>query len=90
MKTHRLVHITDVEPLEGRRLKLSFDDGSSGVVDLAPLLKGPVFEEIRERDDVFRQVGIDPVARTIVWPNGADLDPCVLHDLAVGESSAAS
>jgi hypothetical protein len=27
----------------------------------------------------FRQVRVDPELRTIVWPNGFDLDPDVLH-----------
>jgi Protein of unknown function (DUF2442) len=28
---------------------------------------------------VFRQVRVDPDLRTIVWPNGFDLDPEVLY-----------
>lgn len=90
MKTHRLVHITEATPLEGRRIRLASDDGSSGEVDLAPLLKGSVFEDVRTNDEIFRAVTIDPVARTIVWPNGADLDPCVLHDLAAEKPTAVS
>ena len=29
---------------------------------------------------VFNQVRIDPEVRTLVWPNGADFDPAMLHD----------
>ena len=29
--------------------------------------------------DYFAQVRVDPEAGTIVWPNGVDLDPQVLH-----------
>jgi hypothetical protein len=29
--------------------------------------------------DYFAQVQVDPEAGTIVWPNGVDLDPLVLH-----------
>jgi len=29
--------------------------------------------------DCFRRVRVDPELRTIVWPNGFDLDPDVLH-----------
>jgi hypothetical protein len=29
---------------------------------------------------VFDQVRLDPEARTLVWPNGADFDPAMLHD----------
>jgi hypothetical protein len=28
---------------------------------------------------VFSLVAVDPVAGTVVWPNGVDLDPDVLH-----------
>ncbi len=58
---------------------MRFSDGSERTVDLAPFLWGPVFEEIAADHEVFRRVRVDPEARTIVWPNGADLDPDVLH-----------
>jgi len=28
----------------------------------------------------FNRVVIDPEVHTIVWPNGADFDPAILHD----------
>ena len=28
---------------------------------------------------LFRQVTLDPIARTLVWPNGADFDPETLR-----------
>ncbi|WP_242647915.1 DUF2442 domain-containing protein [Candidatus Desulforudis audaxviator] len=31
----------------------------------------------------FRQVKVDPGAGTVVWPNGADLDPDVLYARSV-------
>ena len=37
-------------------------------------------------DEVFAGVAVDPVAGTISWPNGIDLDPDVLH----GDDASAS
>jgi len=74
-----MVDITDVEVLHARVVHLRFSDGSDRVVDLAPLLWGPVFEDIARDDELFAQVDVDHDIGTIVWPNGADLDPDVLH-----------
>jgi hypothetical protein len=74
-----VVDVTQVEVVEERIVRLTFSDGSERVVDLMPLLWGPVFEEIARDDDLFAQVRVDPDIGTIAWPNGADLDPDVLH-----------
>lgn len=60
-------------------LRLIFDDGVEGTVDLGDELSGPVFEALRD-PDYFRRVTVDPEIGTVVWPNGADLAPEVLHD----------
>lgn len=74
-----MVDVTKVEVVRERIVRLTFSDRSERVVDLAPLLWGPVFEAIRRDDDLFAEVGVDPDTGTIAWPNGADLDPDVLH-----------
>ena len=74
-----MLDITAVEVVEGRTVRLTFSDGSERTVDLTPFLWGPVFERIARDDEYFRQVRVDPEIGTIVWPNGADLDPDVLH-----------
>jgi hypothetical protein len=68
-----------VEPLGGFVLRLSFDDGSEREIDLEAELWGPVFEPLRANPELFRQVSVDQELGTIVWPNGADMDPDVLH-----------
>lgn len=57
---------------------LGFSDGSSRDVDLTGDLHGPVFEPLAD-PDFFAQVRVDDELGTVVWPNGADLDPLVLH-----------
>ena len=77
-----MIRIRAVRPLTGYQVELLFTDGSQRVVDLGPRLRGPVFEPLKENPALFRQVRVDPELGTIVWPNGADLDPDVLY--AVG------
>jgi hypothetical protein len=74
-----LVRIRGVSPMEGFSVRLAFTDGSARVVDLAPYLRGPVFEPLVADPDLFRQVRVDSELGTIVWPNGADIDPDVLY-----------
>jgi hypothetical protein len=76
----RIVRIHSVEPLGGFVLRLSFDDGTVREVDLDAELWGPMFEPLRDDPQLFRQVRVDEELGTIVWPNGADLDPDVLYD----------
>lgn len=72
----RLLRIRAVTPLEGFCLQLTLTDGAVVDRDLTDLLVGPVFEPLRNDIGKFRQVVVE--AGTIVWPNGADLDPDVL------------
>ena len=71
--------VRSVESLDGFVLRLSFDDGTEREVDLEGELWGAVFEPLRESRELFRQVSVDLELGTIVWPNGADMDPDVLH-----------
>jgi hypothetical protein len=84
-----LARVTAVEPLEGFRLRLTFTDGLAREVDLSGDLWGPMAEPLQD-PDYFRQVCVDPELGTVVWPNGYDLDPDVLHGdhEPVGRSAA--
>lgn len=73
-----LARITAVEPLEGFRLRLTFTDGLVREVDLSGDLWGPMAEPLQD-PAYFRQVSVDAELGTVVWPNGYDLDPDVLH-----------
>jgi hypothetical protein len=82
-----MIRIRGVEALDGFRVRLSLTDGSTREVDLGPFLNGPVFEPIRNDPAVFRSVRVDSELGTIVWPNGADIDPDVL---VLGRTPAAT
>jgi Protein of unknown function (DUF2442) len=72
------VRVTSVQVRDHYRLGIGFSDGSSRDVDLTGELRGPVFEPLAD-PDFFAQVRVDYELGTVVWPNGADLDPLVLH-----------
>jgi hypothetical protein len=72
------IRVKTVEPVRGYVLRLVFSDGTKRHVDLEPDLWGPMFEPLRDRE-LFRRVAVDNGLGTIVWPNGADMDPDGLH-----------
>lgn len=73
----RLVDIVKVEPLDGFKARIEFEDGAKKVVDLEKYLHGPIFEPIRRDPAFFRSMSI--VDGTITWPNEADIDSEVLY-----------
>lgn len=75
------VRITDVAPLDGHWLRLSFADGAIHDVDLGDLLaEGGIFAPIYTDRALFEAVVVDEFD-TIVWPGEVDLDPWVLRGL---------
>ena len=75
----RLVRILAVKPLEGFTVRLSFTDGTQKEIDLEPYLRGPIFQQLRDDPRLFAAVRVDPRFGTIIWDNGADIDPDVLY-----------
>jgi hypothetical protein len=55
-------------------LRIAYEDGISGELDLAGELDGEVVEPLRDIE-FFKRVRVDPSVHTIVWPNGADFAP---------------
>jgi hypothetical protein len=80
--TPRIVGVRVTGPFQ---LSLDFTDGSTGSVDLTPLIGGRVgvFTPLQD-PTFFARVPVDVDAGTIVWPNGVDLDPDMLYDAAHG------
>ncbi len=75
--------ITQVRVVGSFRVALTFTDGTQGVADIGPWIAGRsgVFRALRDRA-FFERVIVDAEAGTLVWPNGADLDPDMLYEAA--------
>ncbi len=75
-----ILHILNAKLAGPTSLTVRFSDGCDATVDLRPLLDGPVFEPLLD-PPVFAQFTLDPVCKTICWPNGADLAPEAIRSL---------
>lgn len=87
-ETHCPVGVTPVAPwrlaalliLPDYRLAVTFQDGTTGVVDLSAVMSGSelgIYEPLKD-PRYFAQARIE--LGTVTWPNGADLDPAWMHD----------
>ncbi len=74
-----MVRVQDVKLLQGYKVCLYFTDGSHRDVDLERYLHGPIFEPMKNDPNLFRSIRVDQELGTIVWDNGADIDPDVLY-----------
>lgn len=79
MVKHPVHRVSEVEVTGPYEIRVGFEDGTMQEIDLEPVLEGEIYRPLRD-PDFFRQVSLDAEVRTIVWPNGADFDPSILHD----------
>ena len=84
-----LVDVTEVRPLPGHRLELTFEDGVRGIVEVARLVSftgvfAPLADELE-----FARATLDPELGTVAWPGGADLAPETLYDAVRGRVAQA-
>jgi hypothetical protein len=82
-----ILRVLEAEVCGKMRLRLTFNDGTRRVVDLEPILQGPIFEPLHDRE-YFARMELDPECGTVVWPNGADFAPEALRDLEPVEELA--
>ena len=76
--------VVSVKALPEHRLRVRFDDGTEGVVDVAQMVEFTgVFELLRE-PDFFAKATVNPELGTVCWPNNADLDSDVLYAKVAG------
>ncbi|MBI2835066.1 MAG: DUF2442 domain-containing protein [Acidobacteria bacterium] len=79
LQVHPIHRVRRLEVAGPFILKIDFEDGVTRTIDFRPVLEGELYGPLRDVD-LFNQVQIDPEAKTLVWPNGADFDPTTLHE----------
>ncbi|QGZ89666.1 DUF2442 domain-containing protein [Microcystis aeruginosa] len=79
-KKELFLHVICVEYLDKYQLKLTFNNGIEGIVDLEKELYGEIFEPLKDQS-LFQKVYVN--SRTIEWPNGADFAPEFLFEIAL-------
>ncbi len=77
--SHPIYRVQFFERLGAHTLRVHFNDGTEQVINFGPMLAGELYGALKDAS-LFNQVSIDPEVHTLVWPNGADFDPAVLHD----------
>ena len=76
--------VISVEPVRGHVLRVRFENGVVGEVDLAEHLEFEgIFEPLKDPAYVAKVRIIDEGV-TIGWPNSADIDPVTLYSWVTG------
>ena len=73
----KLIRVRRVEIVEGLTVRIEFEDSTVRLLDLATFMHGPIFDELLQDSELFKQITVEH--GTIAWPNGADIDPDVLY-----------
>ena len=82
-----MLEVTSAEHVGGYKVRLRFNNGESGVVDLEGALWGPVFEPLRD-PLAFARLSVSEVLHTVCWDNGADFAPEFLYEKMAEQSHA--
>lgn len=71
-----LVDVVSVEVIKHLQLRVTFEDGTTGLVTISPLWLTGVFEELV---DVKQFGDVSVVNGAVTWANGLDLDPDTMY-----------
>lgn len=68
-----MLEISSVQPLPGYWLRLTLSNGDVVERDVQDLLRGGVFEPVRQRREVFEAAFVE--GGTVTWPGEVDIAP---------------
>jgi len=83
-----MLEVASAEYVDGYRVRLRFNNGETGVVDLKDSLWGPMFEPLRDVD-AFKRFKVSQVLHTLCWENDADLAPEFLYEKMIEQAHPA-
>jgi|SRR5664280_461824 len=83
-----MIRIISAEPLPQCRLKITFNDGVSGIFPVEPERRGGVFLKLLDAR-VFNSVTVNPDFGCVEWPGGIDLCPDTMYRAMTGAESEA-
>ena len=78
--------IVSAEPLQDCRLKVTFNDGVSGIFPVEPERRGGVFLKLLD-PRIFNAVTVNPDFGCVEWPGCGDLCPDTIHQAMAGSES---
>ena len=81
-----LLDVVSAEYRGGYKIKITFEDGKSGIVDFSSYLKkGGVFEKFKNIN-FFKSFSIDNEIGVLTWKNEIDIAPETLYSVATNNS----
>ena len=82
-----MLEVTAAYYIDQYRIRVRFNNGDEGVVDLADSLWGTMFEPLKD-PTVFRRFEVSGVLHTVKWENDADQVPEYLHQKMIEQADA--
>ena len=83
-----MIRIISAEPLPHCRLKVTFNDGVSGIFPVEPERRGGVLMKLLDARG-FNAVTANTDFGCVEWPGGVDLCPDAMHQAMTGSESEA-
>ncbi|MEW6235506.1 MAG: DUF2442 domain-containing protein [Candidatus Omnitrophota bacterium] len=74
-----MLEVASAEYVEDYKIRLVFNNGETGIVDLENCLWGPMFEPLKNIDE-FKQFSVSEILHTLCWKNDADFAPEFLYE----------